>query len=370
MQTIKVLFSLLLISVSCFSANNRPDLAVSSIPDSLKINSYAVVRFANTSFEYKSETNGIEKHSIAITVLEKKGKELADFRFPGDKFRELKSFSGTLYDAKGNFLRKFKLSDVGSTEYSSQLASDARHYYFDSETPSFPFTFLYEYEVSWKNGILIFPSFFPQNDYNLAVEKANYLLILPKTVEFIHKAMNIAAEPNKKINKEIISYEWKIEHLCALEPEDFEPDIITFAPLMLIRPNRFVYDNVAGSISDWESMGKWEYGLINNRDVLPDIFKSKIVELTANAKSDREKVKILYDYLGQTTRYVSIQLGIGGYQPMLASEVCKTGFGDCKALSNYMKAMLSVVGIPQNMQASNSTRMISFCLKNMPISIR
>ncbi|HEY6914903.1 MAG TPA: transglutaminase-like domain-containing protein [Paludibacter sp.] len=346
MNKIKITLGLLLLSILGFASNDRLELKISNIPDSLKKNAYAVVRFSNTEFDYKSETNGLERTEISISILNKKGSEFSAFRCPCDKFRELKSFTGKLFDAEGRLLRKFKMSDVSSTEYSQQLATDAKLYYFDCDLPTYPVTITYEYEVAWKNGILVFPAFYPQYAHNISVEKASYKLFLPDNMEYRSKAVNITPNPQKTTLKGITCYEWEVKTLNAIESENFDPDLDTFVPLLYLSPSKFVYDGVPGVITNWNSMGKWEHGLLNGRDILSDNTKNQIIEMTKNVSSDREKVQIIYDYLGKTTRYVSIQLGIGGYQPMPAAEVCKTGFGDCKALSNYMKSMLSAIGIP------------------------
>ena len=124
------------------------------------------------------------------------------------------------------------------------------------------------------------------------------------------------------------------------------PSAYTFLPIAFARPQQFLYDGVSGEITDWNTMGKWISNLLKDRQTLTDAAKANVRALTANAATDREKVKILYDYLGKTTRYEAILLGIGGYQPMSAAEVCRVGFGDCKALSNYLHTMLQSIGIP------------------------
>ena len=45
------------------------------------------------------------------------------------------------------------------------------------------------------------------------------------------------------------------------------------------------------------------------------------------------------------TRYISVQVGIGGWKPMYASDVDRLGYGDCKALTNYTKSLLDEVGV-------------------------
>ena len=75
----------------------------------------------------------------------------------------------------------------------------------------------------------------------------------------------------------------------------------------------------------------------------------KILELTLEdlpvQASDNEKIEILYQYLQKNFRYVSIQLGIGGWQTMKAEDVLKYSYGDCEGLTNLMRSMLEVVGI-------------------------
>jgi hypothetical protein len=72
--------------------------------------------------------------------------------------------------------------------------------------------------------------------------------------------------------------------------------------------------------------------------------------------SDRQKIKALYEYLRQNTRYVSIQLGIGGLSPFPAEMVMNSGFGDCKALSVYMQALLAAAGIHSEYLIVNTGR--------------
>ena len=338
--------SILLISVGVSADDNRIDLSVINIPAELKKDAYAVVRNHNRSFVYHSPTSGTEKNILEITVLDKKGIQHANFSEYGDKFKKLKSFSAKLYDGAGNELKKYKMSDVGMSEWSSNLFSDDKMFYLEIESPSIPYTITYEYETEWKNGIIYFPVFSPQSNYNVSVQHADYKLTVPGNLAIQENRNSLVQPFIQTETKDAKTYIWTVNSLKSIVSEFFTPDIEEFIPRMFVSPKTFIYDNIPGDISTVEKMSEWQNKLNKDRNFLTPETKAKIIELTKNVTTNREKVKILYDYLGQTTRYESINLGIGGFQPIAASEVCKTSFGDCKGLTNYLKAMLEVIQIP------------------------
>jgi nucleoid DNA-binding protein len=98
-------------------------------------------------------------------------------------------------------------------------------------------------------------------------------------------------------------------------------------------------------MSTWQNFGKWYGELSKGASNLSAERTAFLQELVKGAANDREKTRIIYNYLQANCRYVLIVLGIGGFKPFDADFVDKKKYGDCKALSNYMQACLRAVGV-------------------------
>ncbi|MCL1867330.1 MAG: DUF3857 and transglutaminase domain-containing protein, partial [Paludibacter sp.] len=326
-------------AIFCKSQN----YAVWSIADSLKNGAVAVVRQSTKTVTQTDERNGTYKVVFVITILNDKGKENAHFLAHEDGFQSIKSFSGEVFDANGKSVKKFKKSDLNYIQLtqSYELAVNSKTIYLQCFNPVYPYTVRYEYEMKLQNGILIYPTFVPVSNYDVAVENASYILQVPDIKNVRYKQMLINAEPQIAGN----TMSWQIQNLKAIEHEPFAPadEVI---PLVYISPENFCVETVCGSMQTWETYGQWVQKLRSNRNILPDKTKETVLDLIKNVADKREKIRILYEFMQKNTHYVSIQLGVGGWQPMQATEVARTGFGDCKALSNYMCALLDVAEIP------------------------
>lgn len=322
----------------------RASVANPEIPDSLKRGACSVVRDYSVEFVQKSATGGEAQFRKTVTVLNAEGLEGATFIHVDGHLSKLKKFKGGISNSQGKQVVKLHRSDLKESTLSSGLTSDRHTYYYECPPYSYPFSVTYEWTCDYSNGMLVYPDFYPQISYNQSVQNASYRLSVPGNVDVIYRSNRIGKTPEVTRHGEYKTYAWTGISLTASHPA-YNGDARSVVGYIESEPTVFECDGYEGRQDTWQNFGIWKSKLLQGRDNLPEDEKQKIIAMTRDAASPVEKIRILYDYLARNTRYVSIQLGIGGWQPIDAATVCRTKFGDCKGLTNYMKAMLAVAGI-------------------------
>lgn len=340
----------LAIAASCMwmlAAHPVNPMSVSSIADSLTVGASSVVRMDKTEIKISSLEKGTETHARVVTVLEEQGAGDGCFSCVCDKFSGLKYFKAAVYDKDGNKIREIRKRDLKTTEYSPYLASDSYAYFYNLHNPVYPYTVSYEWELELKDGVAAFPSFMPIDGYRQSLQHGEYVLTVPADMGCRYKLFNIdVADTQKSSTPGGITVRICAENVKAVEKLQFSRGLRSKVPYAMLAPDRFVLDGYEGLLSSWNELGRWLYRLGYGRDELDEQTKAKIHDMTSSCTSGKEKIKVIYDYLASSTRYVNISFGIGGLQPAKASDVAKWGFGDCKGLTNYMCAMLRAIGIP------------------------
>jgi Domain of Unknown Function with PDB structure (DUF3857)/Transglutaminase-like superfamily len=317
-------------------------------PELLK-NANMVKRWEEESFQLKNPGEAIYRMKYALTILNENADRYAGFFQHYNKFFEIRHIEGTLYDAMGKELKKLKGKDIqdmsGVDDIS--LMDDTRYKAHNFYYKVYPYTVEYEVELKY-NGTMFYPMWFPQERSMMSVEHSQFSFSCPENYEFRYKSYQLNAEPIIVKEKGVKSYTWKVEKLNALVRELYAPGLNRIAPLVLFGPTEFEMQNYKGNMKTWQDLGKFIYALKQGRDELPDDVKKAVHSIADGIADKKEKIRLLYEYLQKNTRYISIQLGIGGWQPFEAKYVAAKKYGDCKALSNYMYALLKEAGIPSN----------------------
>ena len=309
----------------------------------------AVVEDYSTDIICDKLTHAVMHFKKTTTILHESASDFGFFSCTCSNSNQLISFKGQVTDASGNIIRKMKIKDLKKTEYSPYLAIDDYIMYLEYTPSSFPVTVTYEWELDCKDNLVEFPPFCPQTDYNVDVKRAAYHLAAPQElgVRYAFKNISQPAEVYKnKAGAQVISLE--MTDIPRVKKIPYTRPIYDRVPIAYFAPSLFVYYETQGSLSNWKEFGMWQFGMLRGRDILPEDIRNEIHQLTDSLGDDRQKVEAIYNLLGKKTRYVAILFGIGGQRPASAIDVCSSGYGDCKGLTNFMRAMLQEVGITSN----------------------
>ena len=282
--------------------------------------------------------------SYELLINNRSGEEYAKIRIPYSKMNRVSKVEAYIKDKNGTIVNKLKPSDIidRSTMADFSLYEDNFVKEFTLIHNVYPYTICYNYHEQQAEFFYI-DSWTPVINKNVPTLCATLNLDIPLKYLVAYRSQFVDDLKIDTIEKRI-EYHWKSIYIKQIKSEIYSPDLSNFIPKVEIVPLQFEYDK-KGSQNSWIAYGNWENSLLDGLNDLPEAEKLQINSLIKGLHSDVEKVKVLYHYLQDETRYINISIKTGGMKPYPASYVSINKYGDCKALSNYFKSVLDYVGI-------------------------
>lgn len=340
-------FLLLFFILSYFSGYSQNlDLNILSIPDSLKQNANAVVKLNQTTIDFQSEKDMTITTKRVVYVLNKNGETNIGANTFYDKSNKIKLLEVVIYNQFGKELKRIKRRDFKDQSVADGFSvfTDNRMLYLDYTATEYPYIAEVVRQVETSNTAVISP-WKPINNYSLSVLKD--VVVINKSASLVLKIKENNFEIHavrKNVNDKQIVY--SVENIPALKYEEFSVGVDKLVPNVKFSLEKFFFEGISGEAKNWEEYGKWYYdNLIAGTESLNDETKSKVLSLIGSEKDPVLIAKKIYKYVQDKSRYVSVQVGLGGWKPMLAKDVDRLGYGDCKALSNYTRSLLKVAGV-------------------------
>ena len=151
------------------------------------------------------------------------------------------------------------------------------------------------------------------------VRRSRYVVEVPADYHMTIVDTPATIDPQVSVTGDRKVLVWSASDLEAIEPEYFE-----------VRDQREGFQRVLlGGPSTWAEIGAWYAELARDRYQLTDAVIAAAEQVVGDSEGI-DALRALHRWIAQDFRYVSLSLGIGGYQPRRPSDVLETRSGDCK----------------------------------------
>ncbi|MHA3786745.1 transglutaminase-like domain-containing protein [Flavobacterium hauense] len=256
--------------------------------------------------------------------------ELEDFAI---KFRNDKS---TAFPIKDEF---YKSDDLFFNDY--------RVKYMNVDFPVQGYTYNYELKKKYKD-VKYFTTLYFHDTYPTL--KKQFTITVPNWLEIDIREFNFAGFDVKKEIKEDTkskntTYTYTLENIEGFAKDENAPGMSYSYPHLLIIAKSYTKDGKQNMLfSSTADLYKWYKSLVDSMDEKPSALKDKVNELTANAKTDDEKIKNIYYWVQDNIRYIAFEDGLAGFKPDASQNVFQKRYGDCKGMANLTRQMLKEAG--------------------------
>jgi len=285
-----------------------------------------------------------ERVSYFIQVNSQSGNDIGEisiYHEPSDKY---KLEEAILLDKSHQIIRKVKSKDI-HTEHAASRSTffdDRLVEKFSLKHNSYPYYIKYAYSIT-KSEFLILDYWYPLVYNSSPTKKASLTITHPQDYEVLIDSSG-QFDYSETVSEGIITQQWTKVNIEPAKTEAYASPLTESLDYIRAIPRTFVY-GVPGNYYSWKEFGLWANSLNMDADILPFNRVNELKEKFSHISDQKELIKTLYYYLQDQTRYINVSLGIGGFKPYPASYVASNKYGDCKALTIYMKALLKAFDI-------------------------
>lgn len=307
---------------------------VSGQPDDVN----GVVLFEEEVTTVKDNGEVRTNYRRALKILRTAGRDLGHAVVYFDSDTKLTYFKAWSIPAQGNEYEVKEKDALEATPFSGELYVDNRIKVIHIPASEPGSVIGYEYEQKRRPNVMQDVWGFQDR---IPVLRSRYVLNLPSGWEVDTVWLNYAEiEPTASGT----TYTWELTNIPAVKPERGRPAYRAVAGRMGIK---FIPPGSAHgrAHTEWKDVGAFAYSLISPREQSSAAIQERTRLLTAGKTTRLEKVRALAAFAQRDVRYVAIEIGIGGYQPHLATDVFANRYGDCKDKVTLLATMLKEAGI-------------------------
>ncbi|NPV83466.1 MAG: DUF3857 and transglutaminase domain-containing protein [Candidatus Aminicenantes bacterium] len=149
----------------------------------------------------------------------------------------------------------------------------------------------------------------------------------------------------------------QLKNIPAIKDEPLRPGDRAVAGRVLVRLQPGSSPRFGRFFSNWKDLGLWYEALTREKRRPDERVRAKAVELLSGREDVESKIKALAGFVQREIRYVSIQVGMGAWQPHPASLTLSNLYGDCKDMVTLLAALLEVAGINSYLLLVNTERL-------------
>lgn len=280
-----------------------------------------------------------------IQIQDRTGIEYAEVSIFQPTLSKVRNIEAYLVNTAGKTIRKLKKSEIKTRSAVSNISFYEDHlvYEFSLRHDEFPYTLKYSYETVAEEFLSI-ANWIPFIATDVPTLQGKLTVSLPTDYPVRIDTQGVKSYQVERIDNRVV-HTWEAPYVKQYFRETLAPDWSTAVPHIEVIPQNFIYDQ-PGSLASWESFGQWHHSLLADLGTLPVVEQNRLKALVADLDDPVEKIRTLYHYLQDETRYINVTIDNGGLKPYPASYVAQNKYGDCKALANYMKAALDLIEVP------------------------